>query len=677
MSKHDKLLKESKRLCWEDRLLHKNSKVRYAANIDLKFLCDSITDPKDHRLVEFGYLFEKTVSDSDALVQDKALDALIAYLKAADAYVAGRYAHEVCDAVMTKCVMGRPETMKKAQTVFMLWVELEAVNAFLDAMEKAIKSQVAKAVLLAIDFMIQVLSEFGIDIVPSNRIAKVLLEILDRQDQNVLASSKGLTRELCRWLGMNPIKSVLYEKMSDTMKEELDVELPSVKVTVHAPRRLRSEPKVCGFLSLLINGTRSGPSEESAAEIPLGKDEYELVDPVDILTPLEKSGFWNNVKSRKWTQRKEAVAKLTELASTKRVAPGDYTELCRTLKKLITDRSIFVRVEAVRAIGNLALELKVDFSRCSHILLPVLLAKLREKKPIMTEALTNTLQAIHKAECVTLANIITDVKAAVKSEYPHVCSRTLNWVMYCIDSSNKAAILKVHKDYVRICLERLNDGTAEVRDAAFSVLVAIEKSVGMGLLNMPLEKLDDIRRKKLSEMIGVSRGGTPPVARHSIMRQGLGHGRIVKANMARGMKADGPGQNNLVEHKDPSEITSQLKNAAWKEPLEEINQLQKLSLSDSKEQNKKDIDGEDGYNQFQKSSPAWCAADYFERLSPEERMAEVRPYQEWVISHTCTTCGVLDYWCRCKRWVRLQNMELPQCVVPIYGSSTKCELALV
>nr|GFA86500.1 protein MOR1 isoform X2 [Tanacetum cinerariifolium] len=91
MLKHDKLLKESKRLCWEDRLLHTNSRVRYAANIDLKFLCDSITDPKDHRIHELGYLFEKMVSDSDALVQDKALDALIAYLKAADANVAGRF----------------------------------------------------------------------------------------------------------------------------------------------------------------------------------------------------------------------------------------------------------------------------------------------------------------------------------------------------------------------------------------------------------------------------------------------------------------------------------------------------------------------------------------------------------------------------------------------------------
>nr|GEX51039.1 hypothetical protein [Tanacetum cinerariifolium] len=49
------------------------------------------------------------------------------------------------------------KTVEKAQMVFMLWVELEAVDSFLDAMEKAIKSQVAKAVLLAIDFMIQVL----------------------------------------------------------------------------------------------------------------------------------------------------------------------------------------------------------------------------------------------------------------------------------------------------------------------------------------------------------------------------------------------------------------------------------------------------------------------------------------------------------------------------------------
>jgi cytoskeleton-associated protein 5 len=114
----EKLLKEAKKLPWEERLLHKNWKVRNDANIDLASVCDSIMDPKDSRLKEFGErynrlsailmnlqsvrslislksnifvvfqsapLFKKTVADSNAPVQEKALDALIAFLKAADA----------------------------------------------------------------------------------------------------------------------------------------------------------------------------------------------------------------------------------------------------------------------------------------------------------------------------------------------------------------------------------------------------------------------------------------------------------------------------------------------------------------------------------------------------------------------------------------------------------------
>ena len=42
-----------------------------------------------------------------------------------------RYAKEVCDAIVAKCLTGRPKTVEKAQMVFMLWVELEAVDAFL------------------------------------------------------------------------------------------------------------------------------------------------------------------------------------------------------------------------------------------------------------------------------------------------------------------------------------------------------------------------------------------------------------------------------------------------------------------------------------------------------------------------------------------------------------------
>jgi len=60
-------------------------------------------------------------------------------------------------------------------------------------------------------------SEFGAKIVPPKRILKMLPELFDHQDQNVRASSKGLTLELCRWIGKDSVKSILFEKMRDTM----------------------------------------------------------------------------------------------------------------------------------------------------------------------------------------------------------------------------------------------------------------------------------------------------------------------------------------------------------------------------------------------------------------------------------------------------------------------------
>ncbi|KAF2304599.1 hypothetical protein GH714_034662 [Hevea brasiliensis] len=301
MSEEEKLLKEAKKLPWEDRLLHKNWKVRNEANIDLASLCDSITDPKDSRLRELGPFFKKTVADSNAPVQEKALDALIAYLRAADAD-AGRI-----------------------------------VNVQ-DAMEKAIKNKVAKAVVPAIDVMFQALSEFGAKVVPPKRILKMLPELFDHQDQNVRASSKGLTLELCRWIGKDPVKSLLFEKMRDTMKKELEAELVNVVGAAKPSRKIRSEQDKEPEPEAVSEVVGIGHSEEAVADAPQEIDEYELVDPVDILTPLEKDFLgWS---AAKWSERKEAVAELTKLASTKRIAPGDFSEVCRTLKKSVGMRPL-------------------------------------------------------------------------------------------------------------------------------------------------------------------------------------------------------------------------------------------------------------------------------------------------------------------------------------------------
>ncbi|KMZ71605.1 Protein MOR1, partial [Zostera marina] len=510
-TEEEKLLKDAKKLPWDDRLLHKNWKVRSDANIDLAALCDSIMDPKDPRFRDFGPLFKKTVADSNAAVQEKALDALIAFLKAADADV-GRYAKEVCDSLVSKCLTGRTKTVEKAQFAFMLWVELEATDVFLEAMEKAIKLKVSKAVVQAVDIMFHALSEFGSKIVPPKKILKMLPLLFDHQDQAVRASSKGLTLELCRWIGKDPVKSILFEKMRDTMKKELEAELGNVTGVAKPSRKIRSEQDKELEQEAATEIAGSGICEDSAVDDPPEIDEYDLVDPVDILSPLEKSGFWEGVKATKWSERRDAVAELNKAASTKKIAPGDFSEVFRILKKLITDVNIAVAIEAIQAIGNLARGLRNHFSGGSRFLLAVLLEKLKEKKPTVTDALTQTLQTIYKSGCLTLIDALEDIKGAVKNKVPLVRSSTLNWITFCIEASNKATVLKLHKDFVPICMECLNDGTPDVRDASFAVLTSIAKMVGMRPLERSIEKLDDVRKKKLSDMIGsTSQSDSVPV----------------------------------------------------------------------------------------------------------------------------------------------------------------------
>ncbi|PON57811.1 Armadillo-type fold containing protein [Trema orientale] len=214
-----------------------------------------------------------------------------------------------------------------------------------------------------------------------------------------------------------------------------------------------------------------GPSEEFTA--PQVIDDYELVDPIDILTPLHESGFFERVEATKGSEveQKDVVAELTKLASAERISPGDFT-------RLIADGNNIVALEALEAVGNLAWGLRTHFSG-SSLLLPVLFEKYKEEEPVLTGALNQSLDAIREARCLSLTDIVEGN----------------------IELSDRAIILKVRKDYAPIFMECLNDGIPEVREAAFFALGEMVKLVGFKVLESSLVGLDDERRHQLIEMI--------------------------------------------------------------------------------------------------------------------------------------------------------------------------------
>ncbi|KAG9448426.1 hypothetical protein H6P81_014554 [Aristolochia fimbriata] len=89
--------------------------------------------------------------------------------------------------------------------------EVLSACALNDSIENAIKNMVAKAVVPSRDVMFQALSEFGAKVFPPKRILKIFPELFDHQDQNVGASSKGLTLEHCCCIGKDPKKELVAE----------------------------------------------------------------------------------------------------------------------------------------------------------------------------------------------------------------------------------------------------------------------------------------------------------------------------------------------------------------------------------------------------------------------------------------------------------------------------------
>jgi cytoskeleton-associated protein 5 len=80
----------------------------------------------------------------------------------------------------------------------------------------------------------------------------------------------------------------------------------------------------------------------------------DLIDPVDILSKLPKD-FYDKLEEKKWTDRKESLEALEPLVSNPKLENGDYADLVRALKKVITkDTNVVLVAMAGKCLALLA-----------------------------------------------------------------------------------------------------------------------------------------------------------------------------------------------------------------------------------------------------------------------------------------------------------------------------------
>lgn len=83
-------------------------------------------------------------------------------------------------------------------------------------------------------------------------------------------------------------------------------------------------------------------------------DPMDLLDPVDILSKLPKD-FYDKLEAKKWQERKEVLEVFEALVSNPKLENGDYADLVRALKKVITkDTNVVLVALASKTLASLA-----------------------------------------------------------------------------------------------------------------------------------------------------------------------------------------------------------------------------------------------------------------------------------------------------------------------------------
>ncbi len=184
------------------------------------------------------------------------------------------------------------------------------------------------------------------------------------------------------WLGPDVVKSLLLDKMPDMMRKDTEKlveeagtgarKQPQRFTRKEAVKRANAAPSAAAIVGVAAAATsgHSGAAEADANDMvsifqcagyivlliqtkvaachpdgfttsPVkvelwmrqGVDAYEIAEPVEVLGRLDKA-FWEGLASAKWSERRNALQSLKQLSSSPKLAPGDYADVVRELRKV-------------------------------------------------------------------------------------------------------------------------------------------------------------------------------------------------------------------------------------------------------------------------------------------------------------------------------------------------------
>ncbi|XP_006896776.1 PREDICTED: cytoskeleton-associated protein 5 isoform X2 [Elephantulus edwardii] len=475
---------------------HKLWKARLNGYEEALKIFQKIKDEKSPEWSKYLGLIKKFVTDSNAVVQLKGLEAALVYVE--NAHVAGKTTGEVVSGVVSK-VFNQPKAKAKELgiEICLMYIEIEKGETVQEELLKGLDNKNPKIIVACIETLRKALSEFGSKIILLKPIIKVLPKLFESREKAVRDEAKLIAVEIYRWI-RDALRPPLQNINSVQLKE---LEEEWVKLPTGAPkptRFLRSQQELEAKLEQQQSADEDAEGGGDSGEEVQQIDAYELLEAVEILSKLPKD-FYDKIEAKKWQERKEALEAVEVLVKNPKLEAGDYADLVKALKKVVgKDTNVMLVALAAKCLTGLAVGLRKKFGQYAGHVVPTILEKFKEKKPQVVQALQEAIDAIFLT--TTLQNISEDVLAVMDNKNPTIKQQTSLFIArsfrHCTASTLPKSLLK---PFCAALLKHINDSALEVRDAAFEALGTALKVVGEKAVNPFLADVDKLKLDKIKE----------------------------------------------------------------------------------------------------------------------------------------------------------------------------------
>ncbi|XP_032674241.1 protein mini spindles isoform X2 [Odontomachus brunneus] len=484
----------------EERCVHKSWRARLHGYEECVKTFQCIDDEKSTEWNKYVGFIKKFVGDSNAAAQEKGLEATLAFVE--NAAVAGKIVGEVMSGIVSKCIAApKTKTKELAVQITLMYIEIEKHEAVQEELLRGTEAKNPKIVSACIATLTLALKEFGPKVVNIKPLMKKIANFLEDRDKTVREEGKMMVVEMYRWIG-DRLKQQL-NTLKPVHITELEAEFNNLSDDKVVPtRHLRSQrPKtVSGVTATDVAVSDNGEEDNEDGEgssVP-DIDPYDLLSPVDILSKLPKD-FYEKIEAKKWLERKEALEALETLVKNPKLENGDYGDVVRALKKIISkDTNVPVVTLAGKCLAGLASGLKKRFQSYAGVCLPAILEKFREKKQTVVQALREAADAVYKS--INIEQILEDTLAALENKNPAVKAETAAYLARCFsrtppDMLNK----KLLKAYTGALLKTLNEPDPTVRDNSAEALGTAMKLIGERAMMPFLTDIDNLKMTKIKE----------------------------------------------------------------------------------------------------------------------------------------------------------------------------------